>query len=94
MAANTDRTMVPALIPHDPEDDRVPDGLTPARGVLWVANKTGTDVGVRADVGVVLGARRVGYAVLTASEPGREFAMVQAMRSVGALVAEFASSAP
>ena len=96
LAANTDRGMVPALIPHDPEDDRLPTEplLPPGTPVSWVANKTGTDAGIRSDVGVVVGTwRRVGYAVLTTCEPGREFTMLQAMRQVGSLVASYASVA-
>jgi beta-lactamase class A len=84
MASCTDRSMVPAAIPHDPEDSSVRE--VPFSG-LWVANKTGTDVGTRCDVGVVRGARQVCYAVLTRCEPGREFEMVQAMRDIGAQVA-------
>jgi beta-lactamase class A len=88
MAACSDRTMVPALIPHDPEDHMV----QPVGGDrLWVANKTGTDVGARCDVGVVRGVRQISYAVLTACPPGHEFAMVQAMRSVGAHIAALAA---
>jgi beta-lactamase class A len=87
MAACTDRTMVAALVPHDPEDHTVRavggDGL-------WVANKTGTDVGTRCDVGVVRGVRQISYAVLTSCPPGGEFAMLQAMRSVGARIAALA----
>ena len=87
MAACADRSMVPALIPHDPEDDAV----RPVAGDrAWVANKTGTDVGTRCDVGVVRGRRQVCYAVLTSCPPGHEFAMVQAMRAVGARVAALA----
>lgn len=87
MAGCTDRSMVPALIPHDPEDSAVRD-LPSAP--LWVANKTGTDTGVRCDVGVVRGTRQVCYAVLGSCPPGGEFDMVQAMRAVGARIAAFA----
>lgn len=76
--------MVPALIPHDPEDSTVRD--VPSTS-LWVANKTGTDVGVRCDVGVVRGTRQVCYAVLGSSRPGHEFETLQAMRTVGAQIA-------
>ena len=96
LAANTDRSMVPALIPHDPEDDRLPTAsLLPAGApASWLANKTGTDAGIRSDVGVVVGTwRRVPYAVLTTCEPGREFMMIQAMRQVGSLVGSYASEA-
>ncbi|MFL6116938.1 MAG: serine hydrolase [Catenulispora sp.] len=84
MASCTDRGMVAAAIPHDPEDSAVRE--VPVSG-LWVANKTGTDVGVRCDVGVVRGARQVRYAVLTRCPPGREFEMVQAMRVIGTRIA-------
>lgn len=90
MASCTDRSMVPASIPHDPEDSSVREVPVPVDG-LWVANKTGTDVGTRCDVGVVRGARQVCYAVLTRCEPGREFEMVLAMRAIGARVAELAA---
>lgn len=84
MAACADRSMVPASIPHDPEDDTVrPVG----DAHVWVANKTGTDVGTRCDVGVVRGRRQLCYAVLTTCPPGAEFATVQAMRAVGAQIA-------
>ena len=88
MASCTDRGMVPAAIPHDPEDSSVRE--VPVHG-LWVANKTGTDAGTRCDVGVVRGARQVCYAVLSRCEPGREFEMVLAMRTIGARVAELAA---
>lgn len=88
MAGCLDRGMVPAAIPHDPEDSTV-------RGVpgpgLWVANKTGTDVGTRCDVGVVRGARQVCYAVLTQCAAGREFEMMLGMREVGAVVGRLAA---
>jgi beta-lactamase class A len=87
MAACTDRGMVAAAIPHDPEDSTV--RAVPVAG-LWVANKTGTDVGMRSDVGVVRGARQVCYAVLTRCSPGREFEMVRAMREVGAVIGRLA----
>lgn len=86
MASCTDRTMVPALIPHDPEDDAVRETGELPLGHLWVANKTGTDAGTRCDVGIVRGSRQVVYAVLTACEPGREFEMIQAMRCFGRVV--------
>jgi beta-lactamase class A len=87
MAACADRSMVPALIPHDPEDSAVRSVPSPR---LWVANKTGTDSGTRCDVGVVRGGRQVCYAVLSSCPPGEEFAMVQAMRAVGAWIARSA----
>ena len=87
MAACTDRSLVAAAIPHDPEDSSVPEVPVPG---LWVANKTGTDVGVRCDVGVVRGTRQVCYAVLTRCAPGREFEMVLAMRASGGRIATLA----
>ena len=90
MAGCLDRSMVAAAIPHDPEDATVRE-LPLAR--LWVANKTGTDVGTRCDVGVVRGARQVCYAVLTRCSAGDEFAMVQGMRAIGAAVAQLAAPA-
>jgi beta-lactamase class A len=88
MAACGDRSMVPASVPHDPEDRTV----RPVGGDrLWVANKTGTDAGTRCDVGVVRGARQLCYAVLTSCPPGDEFAMVGAMRAVGARLAALAA---
>ncbi|MQY37222.1 hypothetical protein SRB17_52260 [Streptomyces sp. RB17] len=87
MAACSDRSMVPAEIPHDPEDDAV---RRVAGDRTWVANKTGTDAGTRCDVGVVRGSRQVCYAVLTSCPPGHEFTMVQAMRAVGARIAALA----
>lgn len=87
MAGCLDRSMVPAAIPHDPEDSALRE--VPAT-TLWVANKTGTDAGTRCDVGVVRGARQVCYAVLTRCAPGDEFAMVRGMREVGAVVGRLA----
>lgn len=87
MASCTDRGMVAAAIPHDPEDSSV--RTVPVEG-LWVANKTGTDIGTRADVGVVRGVRQICYAVLTRCQPGREFTMVRAMRMIGAEIAQAA----
>jgi beta-lactamase class A len=81
--------MVPAAIPHDPEDETVRE--VPVAG-LWVANKTGTDTGTRCDVGVVRGTSQVCYAVLTRCPAGREFDMVVAMRKVGAVIAQLAGS--
>ncbi|MFE7133970.1 serine hydrolase [Streptomyces sp. NPDC057638] len=84
MYANTDHTLVPALLAHDPYAPGFP---TPPPGGLLVANKTGTDPGVRADAGLLLGARRVAYAVVahwdTALGPEAERAAVHAIREVG-----------
>ncbi|MBB5130672.1 beta-lactamase class A [Thermocatellispora tengchongensis] len=81
MAHNTDRSMVPAVLPHDPEDRELPEA--PQHGRFWVANKTGIDQGVRADVGVVVGARRIGYAVLASGPAGAEFALAERVRQAG-----------
>ncbi|MFJ2033072.1 serine hydrolase [Streptosporangium sp. NPDC087985] len=82
MAHNTDRSLVPALLPHEPEDRNILPSVPP--GTVWVANKTGTDVGVRADVGVMIGAgRRIGYAVLANGPAGDEYALVEKVRQAG-----------
>ncbi|MGI5157777.1 serine hydrolase [Microbispora sp. CA-102843] len=86
MAHNTDRALVPALLPHEPEDREPPAALPYAAGV-WVANKTGTDAGTRADVGVLAGARWEGYAVLAHGPAGHEHALVRAIRQAGLAVA-------
>ena len=91
LAGCLDRSMVPAAIPHDPEDSTVRE--VPVAD-LWVANKTGTDVGTRCDVGIVRGARQICYAVLTSCAAGREFEMMLGMREIGALVGRLAASAP
>lgn len=90
MAGCLDRSMVAAAIPHDPEDSAVRE--VPVASGLWVANKTGTDVGTRCDAGVVRGARQVGYAVLTQCPAGREFEMVRGMREIGTVVGRVAAS--
>ncbi|MDF5752916.1 serine hydrolase [Spongiactinospora sp. TRM90649] len=90
MAHNTDRCLVPALLPHDPEDREIPEQAAP--GTIWVANKTGTDEGVRTDVGVLVGARRIGYAVL-ASGPtvgGDDHELVRRVREAGVEIAALA----
>ncbi|WP_244301893.1 serine hydrolase [Microbispora triticiradicis] len=86
MACNTDRGLVPALLPHEPEDREPPRVLPYAAGV-WVANKTGTDAGTRADVGVIAAARWEGYAVLAHGPEGSEQALVRAVRQAGVAVA-------
>ena len=90
MAGCLDRGMVAASVPHDPEDSAVRE--VPVTSGLWVANKTGTDVGTRCDAGVVRGVRQVTYAVLTQCPAGREFEMVQGMRGIGAVVGRIAAS--
>ncbi|MET8703750.1 serine hydrolase [Kitasatospora sp. NPDC004723] len=88
MRSNTDHGLVPALVQHDPYAECFPDSLP---GGLLVANKTGTDTGVRADAGVLIGTRRVAYAVIAhwdvALGPSTERAAVHAIREVGRALA-------
>ncbi|MER7703065.1 serine hydrolase [Kitasatospora sp. NPDC097605] len=88
MRSNTDHGLVPALVQHDPYAECFPD---PLPGGLLVANKTGTDTGVRADAGVLVGTRRVAYAVIAhwdvALGPSTERAAVHAIREVGRALA-------
>lgn len=58
---------------------------------LEVANKTGVDVGVRADVGIVTGASTVIYAVVSTSPPGEEARCVASLRDWGEVVARLAT---
>ncbi|MFL6182428.1 MAG: serine hydrolase [Actinomycetes bacterium] len=83
LALNTDLSMVAGSFGLDPLAHVEPD-----RGVvLW--NKTGTNVGVRCDVGVVSrGHRRLAYAVLANWTPAGERdelrdQVLQAMRAIG-----------
>ncbi|SDY93935.1 beta-lactamase class A [Micromonospora pattaloongensis] len=76
LARNTDRGLVADAIDHDPWS---------SDGVL-VLNKTGTDTGVRADVGIVQGHHTVVYAVIGAFAPGAERAAVAELRRWGAAV--------
>ncbi|MFG1755828.1 serine hydrolase [Streptosporangium sandarakinum] len=93
MAHNTDRSLVPALLPHEPEDRVIP--AAPPRGMVWVANKTGTDTGVRADVGVMIGPeRRIGYAVVANGPAGSEHALVRSARRAGLAIARLAGLTP
>ncbi|MER7047682.1 serine hydrolase [Streptomyces jumonjinensis] len=96
MRANTDHGLVPALVAHDPYAPGFP--APPPPGELLVANKTGTDPGVRADAGVVVGARRLAYAVVahwdTALGSSTERAAVHAVRDVGRTLAECALRRP
>ncbi|MFH8475476.1 serine hydrolase [Streptomyces sp. NPDC018000] len=88
MRANTDHGLVPALVDHDPYAPGFPSPLPDG---LLVANKTGTDTGVRADAGVIVGRRRLAYAVVAhwdpALGPSAERAAVQAVRDVGRTLA-------
>ncbi|GHE44862.1 serine hydrolase [Streptosporangium violaceochromogenes] len=93
MACNGDRSLVPALLAHEPEEREVPAAVPP--GKVWVANKTGTDAGVRADVGVMIGSgRRLGYAVLANGPAGSEHALVRRVRGVGRAVGRLAGLPP
>ncbi|NUP62145.1 MAG: serine hydrolase [Nonomuraea sp.] len=65
---NTDHGLVPALLGHDPEGHRV-------------ANKTGTDEGIRTDVGILDG--RIAYAVLAHGPAGSEPDLTAAVRRAG-----------
>ncbi|MFI6481180.1 serine hydrolase [Nonomuraea sp. NPDC050663] len=86
MAANTDRSLAPALVPHDPESRERPARRRP--GTVWVANKTGTDTGTRADAGVMIGHdATVAYAVIAHGPAGREHDLVRAVRQAGHLIA-------
>ncbi|MDA0634344.1 class A beta-lactamase-related serine hydrolase [Nonomuraea sp. MCN248] len=70
MLANTDHGLVPAFAWHDPEGRRL-------------ANKTGTDDGVRADVGLL---GPLAYAVLASGPPGSDAGLARAVRQAGALI--------
>ncbi|SEM07330.1 serine hydrolase [Nonomuraea pusilla] len=78
MQQNTDHTLVPALVRHDPEG-------------AWLANKTGTDEGVRSDVGIMGG--RIAYAVLAHGPSGSEHELASAVRRAGLDVAARLSAA-
>ncbi|MFE0425889.1 serine hydrolase [Streptomyces sp. NPDC058953] len=92
LRTGTDHGLAPALAVHDPYTEDFP---TPVPGGLLVANKTGTDTGVRADAGVFIGARRVAYAIVahwdTALGESTERAAVHAIRDVGRTLADYAS---
>lgn len=84
LAGNLDRALVADSIGHDPWST---DGVR-------VLNKTGTDTGVRADAGIVLGRHTVVYAVVAAFEPGAERAAVTELRRWGTAVDRLAGAAP
>lgn len=73
---NTDRSLVADSIRHDP--------WTP--GGVRVLCKAGTDTGVRAEAGIVLGATTVVYAVLGRTEAGPDRAVVEELRRWGEVV--------
>ncbi|HEX4812042.1 MAG TPA: serine hydrolase [Nonomuraea sp.] len=97
LAHNTDRSLVPAHLPHDPEDRRFPTTALPGTappGTVWVANKTGTDDGVRADVGVMVGHRRIGYAVLASGPTGSEHELATRVREAGRTIGHLVGVTP
>ncbi|HEY3685064.1 MAG TPA: serine hydrolase [Streptosporangiaceae bacterium] len=89
LRANTDHHLVPALLLHDPYAPGLPEDA-PA-GTVWIAAKTGIDTGVRAEAGIMVAARAVGYAVLTTGEPGVEPGLVAAIRETGLAIARHAA---
>ncbi len=75
---DTDMSMVAGTFGLDPLAHTEPDRD------WWVAHKTGTDVGLRADVGVVRGPlRAVGYAVIAEFDDADRDAALAAMRDWG-----------
>ena len=87
LAAGTDLSMVAAPWGLDPLAHVHPD-----RGLrAWV--KTGTDLGVRADAGVLEGRRAVAYAVRADADgdDARRDAVLAAMAAVGRVVRELAA---
>ncbi len=75
---DTDMSMVAGVFGLDPLAHAAADRD------WWVAHKTGTDTGVRADVGLVRGPlRAVGYAVLAEFDDVDRDAALQAMREWG-----------
>lgn len=105
LGMNTDRSMVAATIPHDPEERDLhaagptqaqaqAPGLGPKLGAeapLRLANKTGTDAGVRAEAGVVRGSRDLCYAAIGRCAPGDEHKLVSSLRGIGVLIAAHAA---
>jgi beta-lactamase class A len=85
LGAGTDLSMVASAFDLDPLAHRAAD-----RGVV-LANKTGTDAGVRADAGLVTGpGGTVGYAVVANWDPGRpelRGRVMARMREVGRTLA-------
>lgn len=82
LARNTDRTLVADTIPHDPW----------STGGVQVLNKTGTDTGVRADAGIVVGRQTVVYAVVAAFPSGAERTAVGELRRWGTTVGRLAGT--
>jgi beta-lactamase class A len=93
LGMNTDRSMVAATIPHDPEE-RDLHAAGPRLDVcapLRLANKTGTDAGIRAEAGVVRGSRDLCYAAIGSCAPGDEHKLVSSLRGIGVLIAAHAA---
>jgi len=82
---DTDMSMVAGAFGLDPLAHTAPD-----QG-RWLAHKTGTDLGVRADVGLLRGPlRSVAYAVLAEFNDARRDEVLAEMRDWGLQIAEFA----
>ncbi|MBC7593630.1 MAG: serine hydrolase [Kineosporiaceae bacterium] len=86
MKANCDHSLVASAFGLDPLSHWTPD-----EGVmLW--NKTGTDVGVRADVGLVQGVTQLAYAAIVnwdeLRHPGLRPAIMSDLKRIGAWVSE------
>ena len=82
---DTDMSMVAGAFGLDPLAHSAPDRDR------WVAHKTGTDVGVRADVGLVRGPlRTVGYAVLAEFDDADRDVALGRMREWGARIRHIA----
>ncbi len=92
MSLSVDMSMVASAFGLDPLAHTVPD-----RGVL-LRNKTGTDIGVRADVGVVTGsAETVAYAVIANWAEGEASVrdeVLSVMRGIGAQIRNLLSGPP
>ncbi|TYP88601.1 beta-lactamase class A [Blastococcus xanthinilyticus] len=81
LALNVDRSLVA-------------DGITRGGNRPVVVNKTGTDVGVLADVGITRGLACVVYAVVATFPPGAEGSAVDALRHAGSVVRDLALAGP
>jgi beta-lactamase class A len=82
---DSDTSMVAGAFGLDPLAHTAPD-----RG-RWLAHKTGTDLGVRADVGLLRGPRRsVAYAVLAEFDDDRRGEVLAEMRDWGLRIADLA----
>jgi len=82
---DTDTSMVAGAFGLDPLAHTAPD-----RG-RWLAHKTGTDLGIRADVGLLRGPRRsVAYAVLAEFDDTRRDEVLAEMRTWGLRIADLA----